>query len=76
MDGRTSLHMATQGTTAWLTQRRAAARSGLPYGTLRRLVRAGEFPSVKHGKGFIISTDALDAWLLRRGVQPRPEIIA
>lgn len=76
MDGVPHPFMAKKTSPDWLTQRRAAARSGLPYGTLRRLVRTGEFAAVRHGKGFLIATDALDAWLRQRGAQPRPEIVA
>lgn len=68
MDSPTGRYMANKNASGWLSQRRAAARSGLPYSTVRRLVRDGEINGVRHGRGYLLSVSALDAFLAKRGV--------
>jgi excisionase family DNA binding protein len=68
--------MASQDDKPWLSQKRGAIRAGIPYGTFRAVVRAGELGAIRHGRGYLVSVASLDAWLARRGVQPRPGIIA
>lgn len=52
--------------------KQAAQYTGIPEGTLRAKVHAGDIPHIRIGPRMVLfDTEQLDAWIAERTVQPR-----